>query len=310
MSDRFFTIPPDLKRGRDIIVPMATVPSVWHIPRSTFQKIWDMGITGKGVIVGHNDTGCNPHGLLPKMLAGRNFTNSPGGVNSVRDVNGHGCICPTDEIYTSNCGLQEIQTFFDRMNGMVHFLEDGSIIKDITRYNINTYSLNCKDKRPKIERKQVTHVHKLSFKGDMVVITVNNSELSLTPWHPVYVMTSQRGKEKTIVKKRADELRLGDKVCIVPNNDVNISDDYLNIPVERIDEELISYKLDAKLAYYVGLIFTDGHLRKLSTDIEFHSKDLELIKIFKNLTKELFDVDVNHQKSKTTDCYRIKFWCI
>lgn len=307
MSDRFFTVPPDLVMHEDEIYPMSSVPNVWHIPKSVFEPIWRMGITGKGVVIAHLDTGVNSHPLLPKPIAARNFTSSPGGVNSVRDVHGHGCISPTDEIYTSNCGLQQIQTFFNRMDGMTHFLEDGSIIKDITRYNINTFSLNCSGKIPKIERKQVTHVHKLPFKGDMVVVSINNSELSLTPWHPVYVMTSCRGKEKTITKKRADELKIGDKVCIVPNNDVNISDDYLDIPLERNNEELVSHKLDAKLAYYAGLMFTDGHLRKLSKDVEFHSKDVELIKIFVNLTNEIFGIKVKYQKIKNRNCYRVKF---
>lgn len=93
MSDRFFTIPPDLVRHDDLVYPMADVPKLWHIPTSVFQPIWEMGITGKGVIVAHIDTGVNQHPLLPKPLAVRNFTNSPGGVNSVRDVNGHGTHC-------------------------------------------------------------------------------------------------------------------------------------------------------------------------------------------------------------------------
>lgn len=308
MSDRFFTTPADLLRHQSYELNSNTTQNLWHIPPSIFKPIWEMGITGKGVIIAHIDTGVNQHPLLPKPLAVRNFTNSPGGPNSVRDVNGHGCICPTDEIYTSNCGLQEIQTFFNRMDGMVHFMEDGSIIKDISRYNIDTYSLNHEDNRPKIERKKVTHVHKLSFKGDMVVITVNKSELSLTPWHPVYVMTSCRGTKKSIIKKRADELEIGDKVCIVPNNNINISDDYLKIPViKTINSEIVYYELNAKLAYYAGLIFTDGHLRKLSTDIEFHSKDIQLIKIFIKLSKELFNIDVNYKKSKKRNCYRVKF---
>lgn len=105
MSDRFFTIPPDLKRGRDIIVPMSTVPLGWHIPRERFQKIWDMGITGKNVNIGHSDTGCNEHPLLPRLTVKRNFTNSPGGVNGVRDVNGHGTHCSGTSLSRGGLGF-------------------------------------------------------------------------------------------------------------------------------------------------------------------------------------------------------------
>lgn len=90
MSDRFFTVPPDLVMHEDEIYPMSSVPNVWHIPKSVFEPIWRMGITGKGVVIAHLDTGVNSHPLLPKPIAARNFTSSPGGVNSVRDVHGHG----------------------------------------------------------------------------------------------------------------------------------------------------------------------------------------------------------------------------
>lgn len=90
MSDRFFTTPADLLRHQSYELNSNNTQNLWHIPPSIFKPIWEMGITGKGVIIAHIDTGVNQHPLLPKPLAVRNFTNSPGGPNSVRDVNGHG----------------------------------------------------------------------------------------------------------------------------------------------------------------------------------------------------------------------------
>ena len=305
IDDRKWQIPPDFSRNDDQVFPQSKMPKLWHIDLAVLKPIWDMGIDGRGVNVAVCDTGYNNHPDLPKPISIRNFSNS----NNSSDGNGHGCISPTDEIYTSNCGLQQIQTFYDRMSGVTYNFDNGNVIKDISRYNINTFSLNCESGRPTIERKQITHVHKLHHRGDLIIIKVNNQELSLTPWHPVYVMTSCRGKNKSIIKKRADQLQLDDKVCIVPNNDINISDDYINVIAEQSprSSEFKSHVLTPELAYFAGLIFTDGHLRKLSNDIEFSSKDLELIKIFKNCANKLFGLDLRHKQNTSKTCYRIKF---
>lgn len=81
---------PDTIIHKDILYPQAGVPNLWHIPKAIFQPIWDLGITGKGVIIGINDTGVNRHINLPVPLKSRNFTSSPG---NGTDGNGHGTHC-------------------------------------------------------------------------------------------------------------------------------------------------------------------------------------------------------------------------
>lgn len=327
----FRGIPKDhrVHESMDASVTVASARA-WHMPESIFQPIWDMGITGKGVTIAINDTGVNPHAILPKPRESRNFSDSSGGGNI--DRNGHGCIAPDDMIYTSNCGLQEIETFFDRMDGVAHFLEDGAIIKDVSRYNINTMSLDTTNETPQAVRRQVTHVHKIPFKGDLIKVAVAGAELSLTPWHPVYVLTSSRGKKKSIVQKRADELVLNDKICTIPKNDVNISDQELTIPVaskwrcDNCDREsykavkrcktcyrnnsysfskMVQYTLDADLAFMAGLVISDGHLTITNKYVEFHSKDETLIGVFEALCVKLFDKSPMPRSVKN-NCYRSK----
>lgn len=90
-DDRKWGIPPDHIVHHDMVFTQSTVPQLWHIPKVVFQPIWDMGITGKGVIVAIDDTGVSPHSDLPTPIKSRNFTNSPGGGDI--DRNGHGTHC-------------------------------------------------------------------------------------------------------------------------------------------------------------------------------------------------------------------------
>jgi len=334
---REWGIPPDHRVHEDQVFTQAAVPQLWHIPKSVFQPIWDSGITGKGVKIAINDTGVNPHQNLPTPIASRNFTNSSGGGNV--DRNSHGCIAPDDIIYTSNCGLQCIKTFFDRMDGVAHFLEDKSIIKDISRYNIHTVSLDVEGKTPKAVRNKITHVHKLPHKGEIYKVEVDGAELSLTPWHPVYCISSCRGKEKTVIQKRADELVVGDKICTIPkSDDLTISEDILSIPIAKVwscnncsRESFVNvkkckkchktnsyefvkdviYHLDESIAFLAGLIISDGYITKNSARkyVGFHSDNRELIELFCDKFEEVFSMRPFDLK-KRNNCFGVRSGCV
>lgn len=90
--DHKIGIPPDHVVHNDIVFAADTVPDVWSVPLSVFKPIWEMGITGKGVLVGVNDTGYFDHPALPKPKFARNFTNS--NAADWQDTNqGHGPHC-------------------------------------------------------------------------------------------------------------------------------------------------------------------------------------------------------------------------
>lgn len=88
-TDQMIGIPPDTIVHDDMVFSLATPPDVWSIPEQVFKPIWEMGITGKGVNVGVNDTGIVDHPNLPKPVAAKDFT----GKGNPGDGNGHGAHC-------------------------------------------------------------------------------------------------------------------------------------------------------------------------------------------------------------------------
>lgn len=287
-------IPPDQEPYGPMFESMQ-MPTAWHQFPWIKEQLWKVA-TGKGIKVAVLDTGYTKHEMGPDPLAARSFIQG----QSWRDGNDHGCIAPTDEVYTSNCGLQAIETFFNRMSGVAHFLADGSIIKDISRYNIFTFSLDTSGDVPKQTRNRITHVHKLHHDGDVLEVAVNGETLTLTPWHPVYVEVSS-GSKRRVAKKRADELKIGDKVCLMPKSGQSISEEMLQIPTSRNSFIL----LDENLAMWIGLLLTDGHLAKSQRSVQFSSADNRHIDLFVSLTEKVFGVTpkiYNHKTAKSARC--------
>jgi len=319
LEDPAVFLPPDLIDEGEVILP-STVnrPSLWHMYSRYTTPIWDKKWLGQDEVVAVLDTGVNPHQDLPAPVAERSFISG----ESPRDGNFHGCIAPSDVIYTSNCGVQAIETLFDRLDGVAYFLEDGAIVKDVSRYGIHTVSLDVNDGNPRAVKGHITHVHKLKYVGDMYEVSVNGVKLSLTPWHPVYVCQSSTGKKRRIIKKRADELKVGDNICQVPSSDVSVSSTYLTVCVGKeyacnkcgnlsrsavvkckgVHKNGVScggtnsyepvrdvvYKLDEDMAFWVGLVLTDGYIQKDHKTIEFTNKNETLLKIFSDLSLKLF----------------------
>lgn len=83
------SIPPDFVAESHI--DQAAWPGSWDMTQwlPKLQKIWDMGITGKGVRIAIHDTGVDEnHPHLPKAVARRSFVGGDTG-----DRNGHGTWC-------------------------------------------------------------------------------------------------------------------------------------------------------------------------------------------------------------------------
>jgi len=151
-----------------------------HVPYNIedydIPNFWDLCDAGAGITVGVADTGAptshmeRSYDMYAKVLEAKDFTNSTTGEE---DRQGHGCVAPTDRILTSLCGLQEIQTFFDRADGMAHFLPDRAVVKDVSRRNIFTLSL---DRQGRTVRRRVLAVHKLPYNGPVLRVQCSHSE--------------------------------------------------------------------------------------------------------------------------------------
>lgn len=131
-DERRWSIPPDHKVHEDMVYPLSAVPTLWHIPKSVFEPIWEQGITGKGIIVSINDTGVQSHPNLPKPIKYRNLTNSPG--NGDSDGNGHGTHCSGTAVGRDGLGcapeanLISIKVLSDEGSGATTWINSGRVI--------------------------------------------------------------------------------------------------------------------------------------------------------------------------------------
>jgi len=211
------------------------------------------------------------------------------------DPIGHGCVTSDSLVYTSLCGLQTIETMYNNSPGVEYKLDDGANIKDISRFNINTISMN---KKGASIPSTIQVVHKIPYNGTLYHIKTKNGIISLTPWHKVFVVTSKRGKSLTIKEKRADELKVGEMLKVAgPSKNIN---KYHSVPLQKNNW----VKLDENLAYLGGLIITDGHLVAYKTSkrsnyrIEFTNNSKDIINEYCKLFYDLFKYKVKICKDK------------
>jgi subtilisin len=130
-DEELWSITPDTEIHEDMVYPMSTVPSLWHIPASVFKPIWEMGITGKGVRIAINDTGVQPHRNLPTPVKSRNFTNSPGGGDV--DRNSHGTHVASTALgrdglgYAPEADLIAVKVLSDQGSGSTAWINSGRV---------------------------------------------------------------------------------------------------------------------------------------------------------------------------------------
>lgn len=311
-NDNRFGIPPDTFVDESMVFPMAEqLPSsAWHVTPA-MKELHLRGVDGRGVVVAVNDTaGETNHPFLPKQIAGRDFTGSR---NGLRDVQGHGCVAPWDKVLTSLCGLQTAEYLFENAPGISHQI-NGATIKDLSRYNVFTSSADPKSGKP--VRAKVMAVHKLHHKGKVFRVETHTGVLTLTPWHPVYVVRSGTGTRYRIHKVRADCLRVGDRILAAGNADVG---QFVVMPYRKRFECIYcghksrgskreqckkcskcswhegpsfdQIKLDEDLAFWLGLVASDGHVTKLQKCVDFCGIDDRIGSVFSDLCIQLFGVE-------------------
>ena len=289
-------VPHSVQEGVDWAIASYGIPGLWSQTR------------GEGVTVAVIDSGVAPHTALV-VADYRNFSTD----SDVYDTLGHGCIGPDDEVYTSACGVQKISDVFARVDGVVHNLPDGSVVKDVSRLGI--YTLGYDSDSQATVRRKVLAVHKLKHTGKVLRIRTGESELRFTPWHPVYVQTSRRGGDRSVRKVRADELKVGDKLVTTRCNDGVYSETH-SIPLpsrwvcrycgytakkgarkqcRQCDAAnwhdgpvFRSIALDEELAYFLGLIASDGSVLRSSQTLGFYNNNPALAEEFSRVCLRLF----------------------
>lgn len=320
MTDNIRFIPEE-----DLVVHKAEFQSLsqtqnWGIDVCLIKEFWKSS-RGKGIKVAVLDTGITPHvDLDGQWTSAFNCSSDP----DFSDKSSHGCIAPDDKIFINGQGVTTIKDFYAQAMPDSVYIDgkDGFIIKTTENQNISVLSFND----GKFEMNKVKAIHQLNYIGEVYKVKTNSSEISLTPWHPVYIKDG-----KSYKKVRAEELKVGDNLySVIPTE---ISSDNIKLFYGKYQKcnkcEYIargSYRkycrrcnakdsyeaiqkhveLNEDLAFLTGLIFSDGHVMKLDNSIEFCGNDINLINICFDLFEKVFDITPRRINDKNRNSYRIR----
>jgi len=96
-----WSLPPDLIHlPHPVDTHTLDVPTVWHLPRDRWDKIWSK-YRGQGERIAILDTGCNDHEHLPSPVAERSFISG----QTPRDGNSHGTHCAGTALGRNGIGV-------------------------------------------------------------------------------------------------------------------------------------------------------------------------------------------------------------
>ena len=279
----------------------------WDITAFNLSDLW-ASTRGQGVKIAVIDTGCqiDHEDLIGNILPGVNFIDPS---KPPIDDCGHGCIHPDTFIHTNFCGIERIKVLYERIVApeLLNILPDGNIswIKDVRDFGIKTYAFDPKSGQTVI--RPIEYLHR-SFINETItsVQLEGNIKLELTPWHPVYLKQLTKGRRSKIIKKKAEDLVIGDKF-IRPDGDNAgrlVSEYYRgfgkkykqckecgHIPSYfiKINSKCkkcgnndwqcanTNYFINEDLAYLVGIVLTDGHINIRSRRVEVCSETSEIL---------------------------------
>ncbi|RDJ35508.1 MAG: hypothetical protein DWQ19_11875 [Crenarchaeota archaeon] len=283
----------------------------WNITAFNLPEAWSV-TQGEGVKIAVLDSGCDlDHpDLVENLLPGKNFVNPR---QPPEDDNQHGCVSPDCLVHTNFCGIETIETLFQRLNCSIKHVQQGNHqyqIKDLRNMGIKTYSFDSQTQKTIIG--EIEAIHKLPINGDIVEVELEgNISYKLTPWHPVYTIKNRHHKVYDIIRKRADKVEKGD-LFVFPRGELagqlvkehfrlryhqgficencgHMPKYYLNdMPSkckkckkqnwQHCHKEIL---VDEDLAYLVGIVLTDGHLSK--DRVEVHSSTLQILERIKTI---------------------------
>jgi len=163
---------------------------------------------------------------------------------------GGGCVAGGSYVYTTFCGIEPIETLYERVRalGYQEKEEGDSAVIEISDLNIFTPALDPSTGR--FAWKKITHIWRWMVPPEQQV-TVKASEgieITTSTWHPFFVFNGT-----SLEKRRADELQPGD-IILTPN--ASIWEDWPFKEYQEVD----GLRLDEDLAWLMGFFLGDGSL--------------------------------------------------
>ncbi len=163
---------------------------------------------------------------------------------------GGGCISGDAHVFTTFCGVEAIETLYERVHatGRDEELRDGHSVMDVSDLNIRTMALNPAN--GSYEPAQVTHLwrYDVALEDQARVRGANGLEVTTSCWHPFMVFDGT-----ALVERRADELRPGD---ILPTPNASVRDRWPHSAYR----EVAGVHLDEEIGWLLGYYLGDGNL--------------------------------------------------
>lgn len=312
-----------MENNNDVIIklPPFTVENVvatlsqvtgWGIKQLNVPQTWTV-TQGEGITVMIIDTGFSDHsdlaGATIKELSKSFLIIEP----DINDKNGHGCVSPDTYVHTNFCGIEKIETLYNRINVPEVYNDTfKGMVKDVSHLGLKTYSLNSKTGESEINK--IMLLHRTPVDENIVKFNLDGgTEYKLTPWHPVYVYTGKVHQKFDISRKRADELKVADRMIFGKGENAGqLVKEYFRVngckykvcshcgkkhPIRTLErksrwqckscnkskyhEEYSTFMVTEDMAYLCGLILTDGHI---------YDPDKKQYRIeISSITKELLD---------------------
>jgi hypothetical protein len=235
---------------------------------------------GAGIVVAVLDTGGPNHlDLNDNLLPAINCS----GTGTADDHQGHGCALGTDRIWTAQHGIIDLESLYEKASpdGMLLNHKDNTEIKFINSSGWKTTGFLADKKQ--FGQVDISAVHKLFYAGDVFEIQTKHETLTLTPWHPAYTVSSNRGVDYSIKRVAAEDLKTGDILLCgkIATNENTIDISFKNQLIE----------LNEQFAYWVGLLISDGSINTKDNRIEFCGNNQSLVEDFANITSKLFNIE-------------------
>ncbi|MCX6775674.1 MAG: adenosylcobalamin-dependent ribonucleoside-diphosphate reductase [Candidatus Micrarchaeota archaeon] len=208
---------------------------------------------------------------------------------------GGGCISEGSKVFTTMCGIENIETVYGKCAKEKSPVKDKSCeCIDISDKNIHTLAFNPGDSA--FYNDKITKIWKYPKVNPAYNIETSGPQIITSPWHPFFVLTP----EGRIKEKRADDLQVKD--IVIRSNNTALSvwpfKSYNNIAGMTIDEDI---------AWLLGFWTGDGSIGDSKNGLRFRLFDgrTDCLRRAQGMLESKFGIKIKIQKDSRGETYSL-----
>ncbi len=208
---------------------------------------------------------------------------------------GGGCIAAGSKVFTTFCGLENIDTIYNYFaeRGDVHTEGNGRYV-DISDKCI--YTLSFDKDTGNLTIGKITRVWEYDLPSDRIytIKAEGNLELTTSDWHPFFVF-----KDGEIAEKRADEIKEGD---LIITSNKTVIDNWLFCEYKDIE----GFKIDEDFAWLFGYFLGDGSIDERR--VRFFDSSKKTLNHVLSILKKLLNKTYTIQKDTRCNTYYVTIY--